>query len=55
MFYCDTCRDKRNWPDGFVKSRGPCELCGKQAACSDVPSGALPPGPQAKERTEKDA
>ncbi len=42
MFYCQPCGDDRNWPEGWMKSRGPCELCGKVAICSDRPSSSLP-------------
>lgn len=42
MFYCKTCGDKNKWPEGFAKSYGPCEMCGKTADCSDVPSKYLP-------------
>jgi hypothetical protein len=44
MFYCDACATKNGWPDDFWRgqSRGPCEVCGKVAACYDVPSSALP-------------
>lgn len=44
MFYCDPCRLKQDpvWPEGWMKSQGPCEICGKSALCSDVPSKYLP-------------
>lgn len=42
MFYCDPCRIKRDWPEGFSKSSGACEICGKVARCNDVPSKLLP-------------
>lgn len=42
MFYCKKCGDKNNWPDGFRKSYGPCEICRVSAECSDVPSSQLP-------------
>jgi len=42
MFYCEACRIKRDWPEGFLRSYGPCELCGKMANCHDVPSRFLP-------------
>ena len=42
MFYCKACQDKYSWPDGFMKSHGPCEMCGKPSLCSDVPSRFLP-------------
>lgn len=42
MFFCEPCGDKRDWPDSIFKSYGKCEICGKVAACSDVPSKYLP-------------
>lgn len=43
MFFCEECRVRNEWPEGFAKSLGPCEICGKTAACYDIPSSALPP------------
>lgn len=42
MFYCKECGHKYAWPDGILKSLGSCEVCGKKAICSDVPSTRLP-------------
>ena len=42
MFFCEKCRVKKQWPESFGKSVGPCEVCGKVELCNDVPSGALP-------------
>ena len=42
MFFCEKCRLKNKWPEGFSKSVGPCELCRKSALCHDVPSSFLP-------------
>ena len=42
MFYCKKCGDDREWPEGFFKSYGRCEICGKSAPCSDVQSKLLP-------------
>lgn len=42
MFYCDPCREKKKWPEGFHQSYGPCEICGVSAGCWDVPSSCLP-------------
>lgn len=42
MFYCDPCARSKGWPEGFMKSHGPCEVCGKTRLCSDVPSKFLP-------------
>lgn len=44
MFYCEPCRIKNNWPESFGRSRGPCEMCGKNAICWDRPSSSLPEG-----------
>jgi hypothetical protein len=43
MFYCQPCAAKNDWPHfyGMPLSRGPCEECGKQASCVDVPSASL--------------
>ena len=43
MFYCDDCRKKNKWPEGFSKSFGNCEACGKVASCNSVSSKDLPP------------
>jgi len=56
MFYCEECRKKNKWPEGFAVSRGPCEMCGKTATCHDVPSCALPDRkekPVAKKKSKK--
>jgi hypothetical protein len=42
MFYCDACRKRNEWPEGYMFSRGKCEVCGNVADCHDVPSRALP-------------
>lgn len=42
MFYCELCRKKNEWPQGFSGSYGPCEVCHKVATCFDVPSKYLP-------------
>lgn len=42
MFYCDKCAEETGWGIGFIKSFGICEVCGKSAKCSDVPSKFLP-------------
>jgi hypothetical protein len=46
MFYCEKCRVERKWPEGFMKSRGNCELCGNIAHCHDRPSWSLPRPPE---------
>lgn len=43
MFYCDKCRQQLQWPEGFSKSAGPCEICGVTAVCYEVPASRLPP------------
>ncbi|HEV2928297.1 MAG TPA: hypothetical protein VGW74_06365 [Propionibacteriaceae bacterium] len=43
MFFCSPCAKARDWPESIFKSVGPCEVCGKTRACSEVHSGALPP------------
>lgn len=42
MFFCEPCREARNWPGFVPNSRGKCEVCGKKANCYDVPSRLLP-------------
>jgi hypothetical protein len=42
MFYCKPCGEEKGWPNGLVRSDGNCEICGKHADCSDVPSSHLP-------------
>jgi len=42
MYYCNECEKKNGWPEGFSKSRGPCEVCGKTRVCSDIASSQLP-------------
>lgn len=42
MFYCDPCAKKHWYPESIGKSCGPCELCGKDALCNEVPSSRLP-------------
>jgi hypothetical protein len=41
MFYCDECAEKRQWPNTMSKSKGRCEMCGKEAVCNDLPCDAL--------------
>ena len=38
MFYCEQCRKKNEWPEGFAQSRGPCECCDEVSVCHDIPS-----------------
>lgn len=50
MFYCDACGQENEWPEGFIRSHGKCELCGRVADCNDVRSSALPnPKPKTAE------
>ena len=53
MFYCDACMRKNEWPAGFSKSAGPCEVCDKWAVCNDTPSGWLSVGKR-KSESKKD-
>ena len=46
MLYCEECRIKRCWPEGFLSSNGRCELCGETRTCHDRPSRTLPPPPK---------
>lgn len=55
MFYCDPCAKKCRWPIGLVRSTGACEICGKKAVCSDIPSRDLPPAPKLHNDIESDA
>lgn len=48
MFYCETCRVERNWPEGWSMSKGPCELCKQVRVCYDVSSNHLPDPPPPK-------
>jgi hypothetical protein len=50
MFFCDKCADNKGWKAyvSIFGSFGPCEVCGKYAQCSDVPSNYLPM-PRARE------
>lgn len=42
MFYCKKCEVANEWPEGWLKSYGPCEICGVHDYCNDVPSKYLP-------------
>jgi hypothetical protein len=42
MFYCDRCARKHGYPKTQFRSTGKCEICGRRAPCSDVPSALLP-------------
>lgn len=46
MLYCEDCRIKRSWPEGYLSSNGRCELCGETSLCHDRPSRTLPPPPK---------
>lgn len=43
MFFCGDCAENHGYPENFMKSHGPCEICGRTALCNDVPSKYLPP------------
>jgi hypothetical protein len=55
MFYCDRCRIKNEWPEGIVRSHGPCEVCGFTTSCNDVPSSCLsiPTTPEDDEKNKE--
>ena len=39
MFICDQClKDGFSNQPSFLRSYGPCEICGKSAVCNDIPS-----------------
>jgi hypothetical protein len=42
MFYCDGCASDRGWPESMARSRGRCEMCGRDRSCNDVSSKYLP-------------
>lgn len=42
MFYCESCRKKKGYPESMNKSYGKCEICGNQAVCHEVASKHLP-------------
>lgn len=48
MFYCEKCRQEKDWPKSFATSFGNCELCGDQVSCYNVPSSNLPLPPNRK-------
>lgn len=43
MFFCEPCREERDWPGVVPLTFGRCEVCeqGPQA-CYDIPSSRLP-------------
>lgn len=50
MFYCEECRQAMRWPESFMASHGPCEVCEKTADCHEVASKLLPlPGDREKD------
>jgi len=46
MLYCEECRIKRGWPEGFTSTTRSCELCGKTHVCHERPSRSLPAPPK---------
>jgi hypothetical protein len=55
MFYCDECGERQGWPEGILKSQGPCELCGKTRVCNNVASKFLyaPKEPETRSRADR--
>ena len=49
MFYCDECAKKKGWRTSLFQSLGNCEVCGKVASCSEIPSSQLPSTPKNKD------
>lgn len=44
MFYCESCRLKREWPKSSARWQSVCETCGHYSNnCNDIPSRALTP------------
>lgn len=41
MFFCESCRNKSNWPHSLARSRGRCEICNRNVLCYDVPASRL--------------
>jgi hypothetical protein len=41
MFFCEPCREAKQWPRSMATSRGTCEECKVYAVCYDVPSAVL--------------
>lgn len=42
MFYCESCRKEKKWPQSMSLSTGACELCKEIGTCYDIPSKYLP-------------
>lgn len=42
MFYCKSCAEEHDYPESIRVSFGPCEICGTNGDCYDVPSSHLP-------------
>lgn len=43
MFYCESCRLAKDWPQSVMRWRSVCEVCQKYSGdCNDIPSSALP-------------
>jgi hypothetical protein len=56
MFYCDPCAKVNEWPFAlWNRSFGPCEICGNDSECNDVPSSHLPPARIVVRREEQSA
>ncbi len=54
MFFCENCEIENDWPGSIFSSYGRCEMCGKVAACSDVPSRFLTPAKPKKVKPQLD-
>lgn len=55
MFYCESCREKRDWPRSFMRSFGCCELCGLASLNYDRHHSTLPdPEPAAAPAERKE-
>ena len=52
VFYCNRCAESRGWPITMFRSYGSCEICRKQATCSDMPSKYLPIPKEVKPKTD---
>ncbi len=37
MFFCDICRMRNGWDESACKSKGLCEVCGREDICNDTP------------------
>ena len=42
MYFCESCRQKRSWPESLYRSLGRCEVCGISQPCHSVAARNLP-------------